>query len=86
MQRPTGVWRELERARWETGETQVAYAKRIGISGAQYTNLISGKQLPGPKSLLALNRFFPQLRPFFAALFYGEENEGSVNQTPEAQE
>jgi DNA-binding XRE family transcriptional regulator len=86
MQRRTGVWREVERARWETGETQMAYAKRIGISSAQYINLISGKQLPGPKSLCALNRFFPHLRPFFAALFYGEENEDSVGQTSEAQE
>jgi transcriptional regulator with XRE-family HTH domain len=61
----TGVWREVERRRWEYGETQKQFAQRIGISQAQYSQITLRRQVPATQTLAAFIREFPDLRDEF---------------------
>lgn len=65
MKRRTGVWREVERRRWEYGETQQEFAQRLGVTQGYYSLVSQGKQPPGLKLVTGLIREFPELREHF---------------------
>ena len=62
MKRRTGVWREVERRRWEYGETQREFARRLGVTQAHYNIVSLRRQPPGKKFITNLIREFPDLK------------------------
>ena len=65
MKRREGVWREVERRRWEYGETQREFAQRLGVTQGHYSMVSQGKQAPGLKLVVGLIREFPEFKEQF---------------------
>lgn len=65
MKRRTGVWRELERRRWECGETMQEFAQRVGLTQAQYSMVSLRRQALSTDLLAALIGAFPDLATEF---------------------
>ena len=62
----------LETKRYKARLTQGAFARRLGVSDAEYSKVINGKHKPGPSLVLRALMVYPDLRKYVKELQHKE--------------
>jgi transcriptional regulator with XRE-family HTH domain len=82
MERYSGIIATLQDIQTKAGETDRAFAARIGITHTMWINLRTGAQQPGRRTLEKIGQAFPGLqKAISSALFLASDSKNMVEVT-----